>query len=82
MVELCGTIPNGVVAFFTLYSYMESIISKWDGMGSIRQLTKLKLVFTETKDIVERTMALNNFCRAQNCWRGAIFLSIVRGKVS
>lgn len=29
MVELCSAIPDGVVAFFTSYSYMESIISKW-----------------------------------------------------
>jgi len=82
MVELCRTIPDGIVAFFTSYSYMESIISEWDGMGIMRQLTKTKLVFIETKDVVETTLALENFRRACDSGRGAVFLSVARGKVS
>jgi DNA excision repair protein ERCC-2 len=81
MVELCSAIPDGIVAFFTSYSYMESIISEWDSMGIMRQLTKSKLVFIETKDVVETTMALDNFRRACDSGRGAVFLSVARGKV-
>jgi DNA excision repair protein ERCC-2 len=61
---------------------MESIISEWDGIGIMRQLTKSKLVFIETKDVVETTMALDNFRRACDSGRGAVFLSVARGKVS
>mmetsp|Transcript_15406 Transcript_15406/g.31355 ORF Transcript_15406/g.31355 Transcript_15406/m.31355 type:complete len:884 (+) Transcript_15406:280-2931(+) len=82
LVELCSSIPDGVVAFFTSYSYMESIISEWDGMGILRQLTKSKLVFIETKDVVETTLALDNYRRACDSGRGAVFLSVARGKVS
>ena len=82
LVELCASIPDGVVAFFTSYSYMESIISEWDGMGVLRQLTKHKLVFIETKDVVETTLALDNYRRACDSGRGAVFLSVARGKVS
>ncbi|KAL7554735.1 hypothetical protein ACHAWF_018562 [Thalassiosira exigua] len=82
LVELCGAIPDGVVAFFTSYSYMESIVGEWDGMGIMRQLTKSKLVFIETKDVVETTLALDNFRRACDSGRGAVFLSVARGKVS
>lgn len=82
LVELCSAIPDGVVAFFTSYSYMESIISEWDGMGVLRQLTKHKLVFIETKDVVETTLALDNYRRACDSGRGAVFLSVARGKVS
>merc|ERR1712086_676003 len=82
MVQLCRSIPDGIVAFFTSYSYMESIISEWDGMGILRQLTKTKLVFIETKDVVETTLALENFRRACDSGRGAVFLSVARGKVS
>ena len=53
LVELCASIPDGVVAFFTSYMYMESIICEWDAMGILRQLTKHKLVFIETKYVVE-----------------------------
>jgi DNA excision repair protein ERCC-2 len=49
LVGLCSVIPDGVVAFFTSYSYMESLISEWDAMGILRELTKSKLVFIETK---------------------------------
>jgi DNA excision repair protein ERCC-2 len=82
LVELCSSIPDGVVAFFTSYSYMENIISEWDGMGILRQLTKHKLVFIETKDVVETTLALDNYRRACDSGRGAVFLSVARGKVS
>ena len=82
LVELCSYIPDGVVAFFTSYSYMENIISEWDGMGILRQLTKHKLVFIETKDVVETTLALDNYRRACDSGRGAVFLSVARGKVS
>ncbi len=41
-----------------------------------------KLVFIETTDVMETTLALNNFRRACDCGRGAIFLSIARGKVA
>jgi DNA excision repair protein ERCC-2 len=82
LVELCSTIPDGVVAFFTSYSYMESVISEWDAMGILKELTKSKLVFIETKDVVETTLALDNFRRACDCGRGAVFLAVARGKVS
>jgi DNA excision repair protein ERCC-2 len=81
LVELCGVIPDGIVAFFTSYSYMESIVSEWDAMGILRELTKSKLVFIETKDVVETTLALDNYRRACDCGRGAVFLSVARGKV-
>lgn len=82
LVELCSAIPDGVVAFFTSYSYMESLICEWDAMGILRELTKSKLVFIETKDVVETTLALDNYRRACDCGRGAVFLSVARGKVS
>lgn len=81
LVELCSVIPDGVVAFFTSYSYMESLVCEWDAMGILRELTKSKLVFIETKDVVETTLALDNYRRACDCGRGAVFLSVARGKV-
>ena len=41
-----------------------------------------KLVFIETVDVVETTLALDNFRRACDCGRGAVFFSVARGKVS
>mmetsp|Transcript_8985 Transcript_8985/g.22241 ORF Transcript_8985/g.22241 Transcript_8985/m.22241 type:complete len:815 (-) Transcript_8985:62-2506(-) len=82
LIELCNVIPDGVVAFFTSYSYMEQLVSEWDAIGVLRDLTKSKLVFIETKDVVETTLALDNYRRACDSGRGAVFLSVARGKVS
>uniref|UniRef100_A0A7S4EIL5 DNA 5'-3' helicase n=1 Tax=Pseudo-nitzschia australis TaxID=44445 RepID=A0A7S4EIL5_9STRA len=82
LVRLCNVIPDGVVAFFTSYSYMEQLVSEWDATGVLQDLTKAKLVFIETKDVVETTLALDNYRRACDSGRGAVFLSVARGKVS
>lgn len=37
-----------------------------------------KLIFIETKDVVETTLALDNFRRACDTGRGAIFFSVAR----
>lgn len=37
--------------------------------------------FVFFKDVVETTLALDNFKRACDCGRGAVFLSVARGKV-
>merc|ERR1719223_2470041 len=51
-------------------------------MGVLKQVLHHKLVFIETTDVIETTMALENFKRACDCGRGAVFLSVARGKVA
>ena len=46
------------------------------------QVLQHKLVFIETTDVLETTLALENFKRACDAGRGAVFLSIARGKVA
>jgi len=62
--------------------YMEKVVERWHANGALQQLLRHKLVFIETKDVVETTLALNNFKRACDCGRGAVFLSVARGKVA
>jgi DNA excision repair protein ERCC-2 len=82
LVELAATVPDGIVCFFTSYMYMEKVVERWHANGALQQLLRHKLVFIETKDVVETTLALNNFKRACDCGRGAVFLSVARGKVA
>uniref|UniRef100_A0A0G4HEZ2 DNA 5'-3' helicase n=1 Tax=Chromera velia CCMP2878 TaxID=1169474 RepID=A0A0G4HEZ2_9ALVE len=82
LVSLAKEIPDGMVCFFTSYSYMEKVVANWYETGIIAKLQQHKLLFLETKDIVATTLALNNFRKACDCGRGAIFLSIARGKVA
>lgn len=48
-------------------------------MGLINQILKHKLLFVETPDVAETSLALENFKLACSNGRGAIFLSIARG---
>ena len=43
---------------------MESVISSWDKMRILQEVAEHKLIFLETKDVVETTLALDNFKRA------------------
>ena len=61
---------------------MEEIISEWSKVGILQQIMAKKLVFVETRDVVETSLALDAFKKACDCGRGAIFLSVARGKVA
>ena len=61
---------------------MENVINHWDQMGVLQKCMEHKLVYLETKDVVETTLALDNYKKACDSGRGAVFLSIARGKVA
>ncbi|KAF2402396.1 DNA repair helicase RAD3 [Trichodelitschia bisporula] len=82
LVEFCRLTPDGVVVFFPSYLYMESIVSMWQGMGILDSIWKHKLILVETPDAQETALALEAFRSACNNGRGAVLLSVARGKVS
>lgn len=82
LIEYSKCIPDGIVAFFPSYLYMESIVAAWHDMGILDEVWKHKLIFIETPDAPETSIALENFRRACDNGRGAVLLSVARGKVS
>ncbi|ORX96056.1 DNA repair helicase [Basidiobolus meristosporus CBS 931.73] len=82
LVQYSKIVPDGVVAFFPSYLYMESIVAMWNEMGLLNDAWKHKLIFVETPDAAETTLALENYRKACDNGRGAILLSVARGKVS
>ncbi|RHY08339.1 hypothetical protein DYB37_006703 [Aphanomyces astaci] len=82
LLEMAACVPDGMVCFFPSYMYMESIIQQWDVLGVLKKVLAHKLIFIETKDIVETTLALDNYKRACEIGRGAVFFSVARGKVA
>ncbi len=82
LVDLAAVVPDGMVCFFVSYSYMDSIVAAWHESGVLAELMTHKLVFIETADVVETSLALDNYRRACNAGRGAVFLSVARGKVA
>jgi DNA excision repair protein ERCC-2 len=82
LTEFCKLTPDGIVVFFPSYLYMESIISMWQGMGILDNIWKYKLILVETPDSQETSLALETYRTACNNGRGAVLLSVARGKVS
>eukprot|EP00795_Rhopilema_esculentum_P003154 gene3154-1459_t len=82
LVELSASVPDGIVCFFVSYLYMETAVSIWNDQGIIASIQKNKLLFIETQDGAETSLALYNYQKACENGRGAILLSIARGKVS
>ncbi|XP_031835490.1 general transcription and DNA repair factor IIH helicase subunit XPD isoform X1 [Nomia melanderi] len=82
LVEFASTVPDGLVCFFTSYLYMESVVAAWYDQGVVDQLQRHKLLFIETQDSAETSLALINYIKACESGRGAVLLSVARGKVS
>ncbi|TPX62989.1 hypothetical protein PhCBS80983_g00156 [Powellomyces hirtus] len=82
LIEYAKIVPDGLVCFFPSYLYLESIVTAWHDLGMLKEALKYKLVFVETPDAAETSMALENYRLACDNGRGAILLSVARGKVS
>jgi len=82
LIELSAVVPDGMVCFFTSYRYMEEIVATWHETKLLADICKNKLLFIETPDMVETSLALQNYRRACDSGRGAIFFSVARGKVA
>jgi DNA excision repair protein ERCC-2 len=82
LIELCKVVPDGIVCFFVSYYYMESIVASWSEHGLLQQILRYKLVFIETQDRAETSLALENYQLACKNGRGAVLFSVARGKVS
>ena len=62
--------------------YLENVVASWYDQGIIDNLQKYKLLFIETQDSAETSYALMYYMKACESGRGAILLSVARGKVS
>ncbi|PSN41187.1 TFIIH basal transcription factor complex helicase XPD subunit [Blattella germanica] len=82
LVEVATIVPDGVVCFFTSYLYLESVVASWYDQGVVDNLQRNKLLFIETQDAAETSLALLNYIKACESGRGAVLLSVARGKVS
>ena len=82
LLNLARVTPDGIVAFFTGYAYMNEVLSEWHANGFLKTLSEHKLIFIETQGVEETARCLANFRRACDIGRGAIFFSIARGKIA
>lgn len=80
--DLAQCVPDGMIVFFPSYGYMEHCVQAWHQSGLLQALLQHKLVFIETRNSRETAIALRNFQIACDSGRGAVLLSVARGKVS
>ncbi|AAZ13362.1 TFIIH basal transcription factor complex helicase subunit, putative [Trypanosoma brucei brucei TREU927] len=79
---LAKTVPDGIVCFFTGYQYMSEVLLGWHRSGFLKELSRHKLIFVETQSVDDTATALESYRRACDIGRGAIFMSIARGKIA
>ena len=63
LADMASIVPDGVVCFFTSYLYMETVVAAWYDQGVIDQIQRHKLLFIETQDAAETSLALINYIR-------------------
>lgn len=83
LVDLAGCVPDGIVVFFVSYVFMQQVVKVWtEECNTLNDLRKLKLVFVETQDPIEASLAIKNYRAACDSGRGAILLSVARGRAA
>lgn len=63
LLDFCRVTPDGLVCFFPSYIYLEMIVTMWHEMGVLNDVLRHKLLFIETPDSVETSIALENYRR-------------------
>ncbi|NXV08366.1 ERCC2 helicase, partial [Cettia cetti] len=61
LLELSAVVPDGLVAFFTSYVYLESTVASWYEQGILENIQRNKLLFIETQDGAETSVALEKY---------------------
>ena len=75
LLELCRTVPDGVVCFFVSYAYLDDMVAAWENMyisekTILQEIMACKLLFVETGDMAETMLALDLYRKACDSGRG------------
>jgi chromosome transmission fidelity protein 1 len=89
LAALCRTIPDGVVAFFPSYDYLNQVLKAWkqqtpdmNGRSIVDVIEKNKMLFYETQDRPNTDDLLHEYSATIDSGKGALLLSVVGGKLS
>ena len=86
LASIARTVPNGIVAFFTSYNYMDWLVADWRRKGLLDSLAKQKEIFVEPRGVAEAEAVWSGYSKAATRSglgsRGAILLCVMGGKLS
>lgn len=74
--------PNGLLVFFPSYTLMNKMQEIWERSGMWKMINDVKPIFCEPKRKDEFDTCMDDYYTAVNISRGAIFMAVLRGKVS
>lgn len=74
--------PNGFLVFFTSYPQMTKMQDVWKSSRMWDTINDVKPIFTEPKGKNEFDECIQDYYTAAKTSRGAIFMAVLRGKVS
>lgn len=91
VLEVCGTIPHGVLCFLPSYGMLDKLVSRWQCTGLWNKLMCKKTVLCEPRranedfqQVIQEFYEAVKDSESDECSdnRGALFLAVCRGKVS
>lgn len=84
IIKFVETIPDGVLVFFKSYASMQKCEDCWKEQGIWSALENLKRIFREPRTKLEFEATMKGYYGAINDLNsgGAIFMAVMRGKVS
>lgn len=84
VLDVCRSVPKGVLCFFPSYERMENFCQRWTAKGTLAKIEKAKgRIFKEQKKLTanEFERILERYNKRAN-GNGALLLAVFRGKVS
>lgn len=90
VIGMCNVIPDGVVAFFPSYDFLNQVVKCWErplqdmnNASILEQIRKKKEVFYESPERETNTEdMLQNYSSTIDKGKGALLLSVMGGKLS
>ena len=86
VVDICRTVPDGVLLFFSSYSVMNNSMKMWKendaSWKTWSQLNRQKTVFSESRNREVFNEDVVRYKETVNRGKGSIFFGICRGKLS
>ena len=87
LIQLCSTVPDGLVVFFPSYAYLDQVAVGWQIKPKGPQksiwdhLLSKKTIFCDSKT-TSADEVLNQYSQAISCGQGGLLFSVIGGKLS
>jgi DNA excision repair protein ERCC-2 len=82
LTEVAEWVPDGVVVLFPSFHFLDEILKMCRATGVVTKILNHKLLFLEPQNDPEASMMMDNYRRACNTARGAMWLGVSNGRAA